>query len=339
MKEETLNSIRFRATAAVAGAAAAAVAVSGLTVTPASGANFASGNFVVYRVGARAGLTNAAAPVFLDAGCVLARPNGANAASTAIKANQKSTVDPSSYCIDFARMSRSKKTDGTEASLTFFAFGRDAVTWASIGRSYAPEKLTTAQLARIFTCDIKDWSEVGGQKGDIHVYANPNSAATYTFFLQTIGLTTQNVVDGCGSSLRLSQQNDGTTLKGDPQGITDYTVTKWAAQRNAATGIADLRGGAVLGKVNTEVPPTIPKAVGGRTLTVLNPAFATGAGTTQGRQFYSAVRSASAGEPWVSAIFGPTGFICTHQDDLLVPFGITPLGSDTSATAYCGQVS
>ena len=282
-------------------------------------------------------------------GCSLTRPNGANAAATAIKANQKSTAIgyTDTYCIDIARMSRSKKSDGSESALTFFALGRDAVTWASIGNGYAPASLTTAQLKDIFTCNVEDWSEVGGQKGAIHVYVNLDSAATYTFFLQSIGATLQNVTDGCGAPgtsggpIRI-QQNDGTGFNGDPQGIAPYSVTKWAAQSNKAPGIVDLRGGVVLGLVNNSINPTIQQVVGQSTLTVLNPQFvSTGA---QGRLFYTAVRNSvipAPGAPanWVSDLFGPSGYFCTNQNELLVPFGITPLGSDTGAANYCGQIS
>ena len=64
----------------------------------------------------------------------------------------------------------------------------------------------------------------------------------------------------------------------------------------------------------------------------------------QGRLFYTAVRNSvipAPGAPanWVSDLFGPSGYFCTHQNELLVPFGITPLGSDTGAANYCGQIS
>ncbi|MEI6621784.1 MAG: substrate-binding domain-containing protein, partial [Actinomycetes bacterium] len=248
--------------------------------------------------------------------------------------------DGVSNCIDFARMSRAKKTDGTEASLTYYAFARDAVTWSVIGSSYAPTKLTTAQIKDIFECTKTDWSQVGGQKGAIHVYVNPTSAATYTFFLQTIGSSLAAVQAGCGAayiSAHTIQQNDGTRLAGDPQGIAPYGVTKWAAEQNQPTGISDLRGGSVLGAVNNTVAPTITQVVGPNTYAVLNPAFATGAGTTQGRLLFNAVRNTAPDA--IKNIFKPGGYLCTNQNSLLIPFGATPLGTDTSATNYCGQAS
>lgn len=290
------------------------------------------------------------APIHVKPGCDLTRPNGANAGLSAILKNQVSDAgtanpqagDGSSYCIDVVRASRGRSSANPgEAGLTFYSLTRDAVTWATIGGSYAPDApLTTAQLRGIYECQITNWAQVGGQYGDIHVYAPPSSSATYTFFLSSIGSSLSNVSTGCGSSVRATQQNDGTQIGGDPQGITPYAVTKWAAQRNQPPGIVDLRGGTVLGSVplsdGTAVPPVVTYQSG--PYLVLNPAFASGQGqatSTQGRLLYDAVRNGSA----LSALFDQSGYVCAHQDALLPPFGAVPLGSDTSKTQYCGKAS
>ena len=281
-------------------------------------------------------------------GCDLVRPNGANAGISAILKNQKSASttanpvagDDASYCIDFARSSRSKGTTAAEQGLTFYSLTRDAVTWATIGGSYAPASLTTTQLRGIFECAITNWAQVGGQYGAIHVYVPPTTAATYTFFLQSIGSSVSNVQTGCASTTRPTQQNDGTKALGDPQGVAPYAVTKWAAQSNGAPGINDLRGGAVLGQVplsdGTLVSPVTPYA--GTPYLVLNPQFARGNGTgtsTQGRVLYDVVRNGSA----VGSLFATDGFVCQNQSTLLPPFGAVPLGNDTTQTEFCGRQS
>jgi ABC-type phosphate transport system substrate-binding protein len=283
-------------------------------------------------------VTGASENITTKPGCVLPRPNGANTGVSALLSNAKSTVDSVTPCIDYARSSRAKKSDGTESSLSFYAFARDAVTWVSIGNSYAPASLTLAQLKGIFECSITDWSQVGGQAGAIHVFTPPSGAATYTFFLQAIGSSLSSVSTGCGTAAKPTQTNDGTSLAGDPQAIAPYAVTKWAAQRNGAPGIKDLRGGAVLGEIGAagaNVAPTTTTTVAGTTYTVLNPAFAQG---PQGRLLYNVVRTATASAE-LKAIFQPGGFICTNENALIVPFGATPLGTDTTATNYCGQQS
>jgi ABC-type phosphate transport system substrate-binding protein len=266
------------------------------------------------------------------------RPNGANAGITALLANQKSTVDTNEYCIDFVRSSRAKGSAAAEQPLTFYAQSRDAVSYAVVGNAYAPvAPLTTAQLKDIFECTTTDWSEVGGQAGAIHLYLPPASAATFTFFLQAIGSSTTSVNAGCAGlpTVFSAQQNDGTSLKGDPQGILPYAVTKWAAQNNDAPGINDLRGGAHIGPVNTTTSPFTTTSLGGKTYLVLNPAFTSAPSASFGRYFFNVVRPDAPQE--LKDVFKAGGYLCQHADDFLIPFGNTPLGDDTSQTQYCGK--
>jgi ABC-type phosphate transport system substrate-binding protein len=277
-------------------------------------------------------------------GCSVARPNGANAGISAILLNQKSDVatggDGTSFCIDWVRSSRAKGTAAGEANLTFYAQSRDAVSYAVIGNAYAPTTpLTTLQLKDIFECTTTDWSQVGGQAGPIHVYLPPSSAATLTFFLQAIGTSLTNVNAGCAGlpTVFSQQQNDGTTMNGDPMGIAPYAVTKWAAQNNQAPGIADNRGGTHIGTVNTTTSPITTQTLGATTYQVLNPAFTTGDSASFGRLFFNVVRNDAPQE--LKDVFKAGGFLCQHQDDFLVPFGNTPLGNDQTASRFCGQVS
>jgi ABC-type phosphate transport system substrate-binding protein len=273
-------------------------------------------------------------------GCPIVRPNGANAGVTAITLNQKSTVDDTSFCVDFVRSSRAKGTVAAEQSLTFYAQSRDAVSYAVLGNAYAPTTpLTTQQLKDIFECTTQDWSEVGGQAGPIHVYLPPASAATLTFFLQAIGSNLNNVTAGCQGlpTVFSQQQNDGRTLNGDPLGIAPYAVTKWAAQHNEAPGISDFRGGVQIGLINSTTAPTTTTVLNGTSYEVLNPAFTSGSSASFGRIFFNAVRNDAPAS--LKDIFKEGGYLCQHADAFLIPFGNTPLGNDTSASRYCGQPS
>lgn len=275
-------------------------------------------------------------------GCTdVPRANGANAGITAILANEMSTVQTDVPCIDWVRSSRGKGSSAPgEANLTFFAQSRDAVDYAVVGHAYAPTApLTTQQLKDIFECVDTDWSQVGGQPGPIHLYLPSANAATWTFFLTAIGSNVPEQQTACtGVSTTTVQQNDGRDLDGDPLGIAPYAVTKWAAQDNGAPGIADNRGGVEVGLVNTTTSPlTTSTKIPGHTYEVLNPEFATGDSQSFGRTFYNVVRNSAPDE--LKGIFGPDGFLCTHQDELLIPFGNTPLGTDVTAARYCGQAS
>ena len=285
-------------------------------------------------------------------GCSIARPNGANAGITAITQNLKSSLpdgDGTSFCIDWVRSSRAKGAAAAEQNLTFYAQSRDAVGYATLGNAYAPTTgLTTAQLKGIFECTITDWSQVGGQPGAIDVYLPPDTSATLTFFLSAIGSSLATVhanCDGLPTTFH-GQQNDGRTLEGDPLGIAPYAVTKWAAQTNAdlatgaPAGIADNRGGAVIGAVNSTSPgraPTTTSTFDGVTYTVLNPGYASDTSASFGRYFFNAVRNTAPDD--LKAVFSTSGYLCQHEDALLVPFGNTPLGLDTSQARYCGQTS
>ena len=273
-------------------------------------------------------------------GCTVARPNGANAGISTILLDQKSTVDTTQYCVDWVRSSRAKGTAAGEAKLTFYAQSRDAVSYAVIGNAYAPTTpLTTTQLKDIFECTVTDWSEVGGQAGAIRLYMPPASAATLTFFLQAIGTSLPNVNAGCAGlpTYLTGQQNDGRTMNGDPQGIAPYAVTKWAAQVNEPVGIKDFRGGTHIGTVNTTTSPVTTKVLGGVSYEVLNPDFTTGASAAFGRIFFNTVRNDAPDS--LKAIFKDTGYLCANADQLLIPFGNTPLGNDHSASTYCGRAS
>ena len=280
--------------------------------------------------------TTPADNITTKAGCSdLPRPNGANAGVTALLNDP--VHNDGTYCIDWVRSSRARGTAAGEASLIFYAQSRDAVSYATIGNAYAPTTpLTTAQLKDIFECTDTDWSQVGGQPGAIHVYVPPTTAATYTFFLQAIGSSVQNVTTGCGNTTILQQQNDGRTLNGDPQGIAPYAVTKWAAQENQAPGIADNRGGAQVGLVNTTTPATVDTTFNNVHYEVLNPAFATGASASFGRIFYNVVRNNAPQD--LKDVFKAGGYLCQHQNAFLIPFGNTPLGDDQNQSRFCGQL-
>jgi ABC-type phosphate transport system substrate-binding protein len=288
-------------------------------------------------------VTGASDNITTKPGCTLARPNGANAGITAITLNQVSDAgsggDGTSFCIDWVRSSRAKGTAAAEANLTFYAQSADAVDYTTLGNAYAPTTpLTTAQLKDIFECTDTDWSQVGGQAGPIHLYLPPSSAATLTFFLTAIGSSLTNVAAGCGSAvIGNEQQNDGRTMLGDPLGIAPYAVTKWAAQENGAPGISDNRGGTELGLVNATTSPLTTTSFDSTTYEVLNPNFATGSSASFGRLFYNVVRNSAPAE--LQNIFKPGGFLCTNEDALLIPFGNTPLGTDQTASRFCGQAS
>lgn len=271
---------------------------------------------------------------------VIVRPLGTGDGNTLLNNDPISTVGSGVHCINFNRSSSAKATDGSQNGLTFWTLGQDAIDWVTVGTAYAPRTaLTISQLQQIFTCQITDWAQVGGQEGAIHVYVNPSTSGTYKYFLSAIGTTTGAVTAGCGTTgphaVTQVPQVDGTKLAGDPQAIAPYAVTKWAGQANSPSGFVDRRGGTVLGHIKDSTAPTTTEVLDSTTYTVLNTSFANNG--PQGRYIYNVTRNADSAtlQTIASNLFGSAGYICSNQDELLIPYGMPPLGS--SGAVVCGQ--
>lgn len=241
-------------------------------------------------------------------GCApITRPNGGSAGVAALLAD-------TTNCIDFARTISPKATDGSQSSLTFFAFGRDGVSWASVPSSRTPKNLTTAQLAQIYTCQVTDWHVIDStvKAGAIHAFLPQAGSALRKTFLTRIGLTDASV----GSCVNQTvQQNQGTALGGDKLAIVPHSIASWVAQ---STGqVTDVRGGVTMEKINGSAP-----VKGGK----LNRAF----DSNFLFLIYNVVKTANVAK--YNKFFAKTGFICKNPT-IITTYGFAALG------AACGTVS
>ena len=128
---------------------------------------------------------NKPANIVTKNGCPsIARPQGSGAGITAL-------LNDTTGCIDFARSSRGKKTDGTEDGLVLFAYGRDGLTVATFGTTNAPTNLTTSQLNDIYTCAVTNWHDIDATKpsATIHPFLPQAGSGTRSFFLTAIGVS------------------------------------------------------------------------------------------------------------------------------------------------------
>jgi ABC-type phosphate transport system substrate-binding protein len=195
-------------------------------------------------------------------------PNGSSAGVSALAAD-------SNGCVDIARSSRDKR-DTDPSNLEFYAFARDAVTWARFSgacpggdaapQGCAPTNLTQDQLKGIYLCTepggvpaITNWAQVGGDNEPIKRYLAQPGSGTYAFFAGTIlGLSTsqQNVLDdsacATGSKPIRVQENDGTKVGDKARGIVNYSFGQWTAQKNGV--VPNIRGGAQLAQINGVAP-------------------------------------------------------------------------------------
>jgi len=200
-------------------------------------------------------------------------PNGASAGISALVAD-------SSGCVDYARSSRGR-SGSDPASLDFYAFATDAVSWAAFAdvscpgqdskpRGCAPKSLTQDQLKGIYLCTepggfpkFTDWSQVGGDPGPIVRYFTQTGSGTGSFFeTKILGLTSaqQGVLDDTACSvrpIRIQQSHGDLVAPGDhPGAILPYSFGDYTAQTKNV--IPDHRAGAVLGWID-DVKPSFGK--------------------------------------------------------------------------------
>jgi ABC-type phosphate transport system substrate-binding protein len=185
-------------------------------------------------------------------------PNGSGAGKNALAAD-------TTGCVDIARSSSGRgATD--PASFEYYAFAKDAVSWARFSGGHAPANLTQDQLKGIYLCDqpgglprFTNWNQVGGTAGTIIRYLPQIGSGTLSFFeTRILGLTSaqQGVLDGssCASPPNRVEENHGNAVvsANRPNAILPYSFAQWTAQANGV--VPDDRAGAVEGQINGVTP-------------------------------------------------------------------------------------
>jgi phosphate transport system substrate-binding protein len=247
-------------------------------------------------------------------------PNGSSAGITAL-------VNDTSGCIDFARSSRASKA-GDPASLSFWAFGLDALTWVRFPGTHAPATLTPTQLKDIYTCNpstgapfVTNWNQVGGTAGAIVKYAPQTSSGTYAFLNSKLlgGATVDQNCNASHKSIFLEEHDaTGVSPANKPFAIYVFSGALWNSQ--AAGRLVDLRNGSTFGRINNVAPNS----------TTINTTPSRFFGT---RYIYNVTKSGSpsnsAALDFVGVKPGGPGYLCNnnaHTD--ITNFGATalPLG-------------
>jgi ABC-type phosphate transport system substrate-binding protein len=228
------------------------------------------------------------------AACNIARPFGSGAGITALR----SSIAAGDGCLDFARSSAGKATDGSQSDLSFYQFARDAVSWVTFAGGPTPATLTTAQIQGIYNCTITNWNQVGGKTGNILPYLPQSTSGTRKFFLGAIGVTSPGP---CVNTLNNTlNENDGNAIAASAGAnknlvIAPFSVAQWLSDSKHLS--PDIRGGAVLRKINGTAPTS---------LGVLNakftPAFV--------RLVYNVTSSTAPAT--VTNLFKTGGFVCSQ---------------------------
>jgi ABC-type phosphate transport system substrate-binding protein len=242
----------------------------------------------------------------------ITRPNGGNAGVAALLADTKNYIN-------FARTTSPKKTDGSQNSLTFYAFARDGVTWASpkSSPSKTPTNLTSAQLKGIFTGVITNWNQISPTlaSNPIHPYLPASTFALRTFFESALGISDAQV----GANVKtLTEQSNGKLVNGDPLAILPYSISNYIAQTKVV--VPNNTGGVTIRSIDGKVPAPS---------NVLNPNFS----PTFLRLVYNVAKKTQVtNNPLIVKIFGKGGYICS-QPAIITKYGFGSLGTACGVTS------
>lgn len=247
-------------------------------------------------------------------------PNGSSAGISALTSDTLG-------CVDFARSSRGKKTTDA-ATLEFYAYGLDGLTWVKFPGSAAPANLTQQQLINIYTCNaatglpiVSNWSQVGGANVAIKKYAPQTSSGTYSFWNSKIlnGATIDQNCNLASKSIFVEEHDSrGVSVANRPGAINPFAFAQWTAAANAL--VPDRRAGTTLQSINGIAPSvlTIKEAVAGRFL-----------GT---RYVYNVLKTTSPRYTSVKRFAGVDnlsgGFLCNNKGvTIMTKYGLVALPS------------
>lgn len=159
-----------------------------------------------------------------------------------------------------------------KATMEYYAFALDAVTWASSSLK-APATLTRQQVQDIYACNITNWDQVGGTTGAIQRYLPQSASGTRSFFLGQYGITAamlattnancpavldNSVINPAGGANIKFEENQGATIQAADydKAILPYSAGVWSYQAaNSVNPTIDVRNGVRLGGLTTVTGP------------------------------------------------------------------------------------
>lgn len=163
----------------------------------------------------------------------VASPNGSSAGRNALRVS----VLAGDGCIDIARSSggpRAIGPSGDLATFEYYAFGLDAMGWASAS-NLAPANLTHAQFLGIFNCTFTNWNQVGGGNGQIQRYWPQNGSGTYQFAVSDLnnGVDPNTISTPTCPPVINTQESSGALIASNghqQSAIVPYSAANWVAQ-------------------------------------------------------------------------------------------------------------
>jgi hypothetical protein len=289
--------------------------------------------------------------------CSFTRPDGSTQGLDALRKsiNQSTTAaqltnPPQAGCVTFSRSSSavSAANQANDGSLVYIPFAFDdvsIVTGATTNITTAND-FTKADLVTLFT-NCGDVTEGGVTydpntpvtSGDVGIdlYVPQSGSGTLSYWSTALGFSTsplptcdhQTILAGPEAGTTV-EENDGTAVESDPNGIFPFSVGQWISQRN---GHDDRRHGAV----ETDVNGVSPFSNGNSATGTLNYSF------PLNRELYNIAQYSEVtpgGSNYNAALnqllVGPNSALC--QDSFTIAsYGFAALNSQTTDT--CGSTA
>jgi ABC-type phosphate transport system substrate-binding protein len=221
----------------------------------------------------------------------ITRPNGSSAGISALIA------DGTTHNIDFARSSRTPKTDGSEVNYGFIEFARDTVTYATATTSNVPTTLTTLDLNTLYG------SAAGSAACNRNAYLPQAGSGTRSFFLSSIGLTAAGTCAKDTFGGAPVQEHSATPLLNDPNAIAPFSVGR-------AVGVSGIQVNSVDDSVRPATKPNPSETA--RVNPADGQAVTTGGVLAYDRPLFNVVRKADKTVSKFSSLFGSLGYICSN---------------------------
>ncbi|MEO6510232.1 MAG: Ig-like domain repeat protein [Nocardioides sp.] len=184
--------------------------------------------------------------------------------------------------VDFARSSA--PLDATEKSngLQAFPFAKDSLALATAKTTNAPTTISAADMVRIYSGAVTDWSQLGGTAGVIAPKIPQSGSGTRSFFVAQLKAANNGVDVVLAGSVTEVQEHDPSLIQSNPNAVAPFSIGR--------------------------------NAVGGNFLRIEG-------GFSADRALYNVVRQGDVGKAEILAIFGDAGFICSPAAKPLITAG------------------
>lgn len=242
----------------------------GVNGTPGYNASNPANKLVSWNAIAPAG---AAATINLPGNPTATRPNGSGAGKKTLYGAGNVPE------IDFARSSAALDATEKQAGLQAFPFAKDSLALATAKTSNAPTAISAADMVRIYSGTVTNWSQLGGAPGVIEPKIPQSGSGTRSFFLAQLQAANNGTAVTLAGTVAEVQEHDPSQIQSNPNAVAPFSIG-----RNTVAGS--------------------PLRIEG--------------GFLAARALYNVVRQGDVAKPEILAIFGESGFVCSEAAKPLI---------------------